>query len=181
MCEKKKKIDISIPPHKRPRPAHWPKDWLCREYFSSVIPQIYQYDACWENKVTWASRCLLNENTTLLQEQYHEVSPVVSQTKEDYYRAKFDARDDSWELDRDEKLDRRVAAIESGTCDIDYEGTCKDSCKGCGVGGKCNECPGQVVKAGGTEYTKQKSRSANSGGARSSRIKSSNVYNGPPE
>lgn len=170
MCEKKREIDSSVPPHKRPRPAHWPpRDYYAGEYFSSIIPKQYQYDACWENKITWASKRLLDESTTLLQEQYHEVSPVVSQTKEDYYRAKNNAREDMWELDRDEKLDRRAFAVSAGTCDSDYEGTCRDECRGNGVSGVCNECPGQVVKAGGTEYTKRKSRHTDSDGARQPR------------
>ncbi len=179
--EKKNEIDTRIKPHKRPRRDYWPRDLDCREYFSSVIPKVWQYDACWENKITWASKRLLDESTTLLQEQYHEVSPVISQTKEDYYRAKDDARADMRDFDKQAKLDRRDAATEAGTCDPDYEGTCKDDCRGKGVRGACNSCSGQVVKAGGTEYTKRKSRRADSGGARSSRIKSNHVYDGPLE
>ncbi len=168
--ETRSKIDTSVPPHLRPRPAHWPpNDYYAGEYFSSIIPKRYQYDACWENKITWVSKRLIDESTTLLQEQYHEVSPVVSQTKEDYYRAKNDARVDMRDTEKQEKLDRRDTAIETGTCDPDYEGTCKDDCRGMGISGACNKCSGQIVKAGGTEYTKHKSRHVDSDGARQPR------------
>lgn len=167
MSEKKNGIDTRIEPHLRPRPDYWPTDRFCQLYYSSVIPKFYQYDACWENKITWASKRLLNESTALLQEQYHEVLPVISQTKGDYYRAKDDARADIRDFDKQAKLDRRDAAIEAGDCSADYVGRCKDDCRGEGLQHMCNSCSGQVVKLKNVD--KLKNRHTASGGARQPR------------
>jgi hypothetical protein len=123
----------------------------------------------------------LIKNHQLLKEQREAVSPVFSQNRSDRRQAAIDARIDMRDFEKQEKLDRRDAAIDAGTCDSAYTGNCWDDCRGNGVRGACNKCTGQVVKAGGTEYTRQKSRHTDSDGARSCRITSSRVYEGEPE
>lgn len=167
-----RKIDTRIPPYLRPRPAHWPKDYYAGEYFSEIIPEFYQdVSQCVESYSSpWTRRWLI-ENDKLLKAQRDEDA-------DDCLLAAIDARADMRDFFKQEKLDRREAAVEVGTCDSDYIGTCKDNCRGEGEGGACNQCSGQVVKAGGTIYTKQKSRHTDSGGVRSSRSKSNHVYSG---
>ena len=145
MGGKKKKIDTSIPPHERPRPAHWPKsDVYARNHFSSVIPKFYVADNCWESKLSPASEYLLSENKRLLQEQRDEVSPVFPETKQDRRQAAQDATADMRSLDNEQMAERRLDAVATGTCDPDYKGTSKSLCDGFG----CSRCSGQVRDTG---------------------------------
>lgn len=178
MSETRNKIDTSIPPHLRPRPAGWPSDWECREYFSSIIPKFYQpvnlglnKEDSKRNKVNpyttlWTKRWLI-ENDRLLKEQREE--DESQGFCEDRRQAAIDAREDMRLLEKSEKLDRREAAVKACDCLASYEGNCKNDCRGDGISGECNKCSGQAVPAGGTTYTKQKSRHVDSGGARQPR------------
>ncbi len=140
------KIDVNVPLYLRPRRPGWPSDAFCRSYSSEIIPKFYRVDASWESKATPWTRRWLKENDMLLKEQREKISPVVSKTKEDRRRAAQDAKLDMRDYDKQEKLDRRDAAIEAGDCSADYTGSSKDECRGRGIGGECFRCFGQVLK-----------------------------------
>ncbi len=180
MIKIRNKIDTRTPPHLRLRPAHWDADCFSREYFSWIIPKFYtdvskdmeskdMESKDMESKVTLHVKRWLIENDRLLKEQREEVSPVISMTRSDQRQAAIDARVDMRDIDKQEKIDRREAAVAAGTCDAEYTGRCKNDCRGDGTSGACNKCSGQLIKAGGTEYTKQKSRHVDSEGARQPR------------
>lgn len=193
MSGSRKKIDTSIPPYMRPRREYWPDDWECREYFSSVIPEFYDFsggndgisgttreskedtDQYYGDK-RWVVNFLIQNDRIL--KAHRESDP---DSPEDRRRALIDARVDQRESDKFDKQDRRDAAIDAGDCSAAYTGNCKDECRGKGLRGACCHCSGQVIKAGGTAYTKLKNRHTSSGGARQSRSKPSHAYDGPPE
>ncbi len=104
----------------------------------------------------------------LLKKQREVISPVVHKTKEYHRQAAQDAKADMRDFDKQGKLDRRVAAIEAGTCDADYTGSCKDMCRGKGIGGECFRCAGQVVKVNNVDMLTV--RHTDSGGARQPRV-----------
>lgn len=177
MCQK---IDTRIEPHLRQRPAHWPpNDYYASNYFSEIIPEFYlDVSQCKESYSSHWTRHWLIENDKILKDQRNETSPVFAEC---CLGAAIDAREDMQDFDKQGRLDRRDAAIEAGNCSAEYTGRCKDLAYGRGVRGACNSCSGQVVKPGGTEYSKLKSRHIDSDGAMQSRIKSSRVYDGAPE
>lgn len=166
----KKEIDTSVPPYFRPRPAHWPEDYECNDYYSSIIPKLYiDMSGDMETRLSSWSKCWVIENHKLLEAQREEVSPVFTESR---LGAAIDARAGIRDFNKQGKLDRRDAAIEAGDCSAGYSGQYKDGCRGCGTGGECFRCPGQIVKLKNVDMLIV--RHTSSGGARQPRQRGDN-------
>ncbi len=113
------------------------------DYSSSIIPKYYLPPGSPEKLSSWTKRWLKTNDVMLRKRSRLDKS-------RDRLRAAIEARQDMRDVDKQEKLDRRDAAIEVGDCSAEYIGTCKDLCKGMGIGGECFHCSGQVVKLDAT-------------------------------